>query len=217
MRTFKKSIMGIAAGMLLALSLTPMHASAAFKDDGPTQADFTVDGVFDQDGYIAALLAFENAPLLTIDRPITVSVAGCASGATITMLFVGHPASQVSVTSTGSPTSVVITPPAGIRLGYNVLRTICDTGTASTLNSGALQRSSALTSSVDVIVNLQPSGPGVASSLSVSLGSTPPGGGGLPDTGTDMRSMLGYGAAIVLIGAAVVIGARRRFDIAPAS
>lgn len=179
----------------IAFVMMGSSASAQFIDDGPTQSDFTEDGVFDIEGYTAALISFQSAPILTIDSPITLSISGCASGQSLSAEFVGYPASKVSVTSVGNPTDIVITPPSEIERGFNVIRVTC---------SNPFIR--------DIIVNLQPSGtPGVMSSLAVDLLSTP-GGGTLPKAGSDERTILGLAAAALLLGGAVTFGAQRRFS-----
>jgi LPXTG-motif cell wall-anchored protein len=210
---FKRArIWGAISGIVLVM-LVSSPASAAFIDDGPTRSEFTRNGVFDSEGYTSALIQFQSAPRLTIDAPITLSVRDCPSGNSLSAEFLGFPASKVTTTSTGNPTTLVITPPPGIERGYNVIRLTCAPAGAQPLG---FQRSAAPSTIIrDVIVNLQPSGSsGVQSSLSVSVvsgvlaGST----GGLPRTGSDERTVLGLAAAVLLLGGAVTFGARRRFS-----
>jgi LPXTG-motif cell wall-anchored protein len=185
----------------IALVMMSSSASAQFLDDGPTRSDFTENGVFDVEGYTAALISFQSAPVLTIDGPITLSVRGCARGQSLSAEFVGHPGSEVSVTSVGDPTATVVTPPSGIDRGFNVIRLNCSGASSATIIR-------------DIIVNLQPAGtPGVMSSLAVDLLSTS-GGGALPTTGSDERTILGLAAAALLLGGAVTFGAQRRFSSA---
>ncbi len=176
-------------------------SAMAWKDGGPTAADFIRDGVFDQSGYLAALVAFETAPVVANDRPITVQVRDCPDGATITVVFVGFPTSQVQVSSTGSPTSVVVTPPVAAGVGFSIIRVTCVASLAPVTTR-------------DIVVDLRPgTTPGALTTISAALSAGSAGTGGLPSTGADMRSTVGYATAALLVGVAVVFGARRRFHV----
>jgi hypothetical protein len=203
----------VALGVVVAaLVLGGGSPARAARDDGPTAGDFTDEnGVFDLEGYTAALLAFETSPILPIDAPITLAINGCPAGSQLTAEFVGYPSSITSVVSRGNPTNLVITPPAGIDVGFNIIRVTC--ATATSLSSRAPLSSVLFVR--DIVVDLRPSGtPGIQSSLTVSLtGSTGSGGSGgndLPGAGADSLTILGLGAATVLLGGAIAIGARRR-------
>ncbi len=198
-------VLSLGMGFLVAPDM-----AMAWKDGGPTASDFVRDGVFDQSGYLAALVAFETAPVLANDRPITVKVEQCPVGGAITVLFVGFPPSQQQLTSTGSPTNAVVAPPVGAGTGFNVVRVTC-------------VASQSPTTSMDIVVDLRPaSTPGAATTIVASLSSGSTGGlpgtggstGGLPRAGSDLRAYVGYGTAALLVGIAVVLGARRRFHVA---
>ena len=187
-----------AVSLVLACGVSP--ASADFRDDGPTRPDFTVGGVFDETGYIAALLAYESAPVLNMDGPIRISVNKCSSGRAITAVFVGYPSSSVSKISTGTPTTFKFTPPTNIEVGFNIIRVTC----GETATRVAMVQ--------DEFVDLRHSGSaGLRTDLTVTFGSSSR--AGVPATGSDVRSLLGGSLAAILLGGAVVLGARRRFHI----
>jgi|GEM_PF-5892585 len=199
-----KKVSAIISMVTMAVAMTMgSAASAQFIDDGPTPGDFTVDGAFDQESYTAALITFQSAPSLELGGTVSLAVSSCPSQSTVTAEYVGFPDSGVETVSTGGTTTLAIPAPAGADQGYNVIRITC----------GALVR--------DQIVNLQPAGSGaLTNSLSVNLaaasggggGSAP--GGGLPQTGSDARTVMGIAAALLLLGGAVTFGAQRRFSSA---
>ena len=200
MTIFKRCATLVVAAVAFALACGVSPASADYKDNGPTRPDFTVNGVFDQAGYIVALLAYESAPVLNMDGPITTSVKECSSGRLITAVLVGYPSSSVSKSSTGTPTTFVFTPPANLEVGFNIIRVTCG------------ETASQVATVQDVIVDLRRSG---STDLTVTIGSK--GTGGIPTTGSDSRSLLGGATAALLLGGAVVLGARRRFHVTAAS
>ena len=204
MTIIKRCATLVVAAVPLALACGVSPASADYKDDGPTRPDFTVNGVFDQAGYIVALLGYESAPVLNMDGPIKISVKGCSSGRVITAVFVGYPSSSVSKISTGTPTTFEFTPPANIEVGFNIIRVTCG------------ETAKQVATVQDVIVDLRHSGSaGLRTELTVTFGSS--GRGGIPTTGSDARSLLGVATASLLLGGAVVVGARRRFHVTAAS
>lgn len=171
--------------------------ASAWRDGGPTSSDFTSGGVVDVAGYTAALIAFESAPVLTRGSTVSVKVNGCTSGSAITAVFVGQPASQVAGTSSGSGTTLAIVTPAGAETGFNIVRVTCAPagGTSKT---------------TDVIVDVRDAG-AVGAVTTITAAFTSSGGGGLPSTGSDVRSWIGLGTAAVLLGGALAVGTRRRF------
>jgi hypothetical protein len=188
----------------LALACGVSPASADYKDDGPTRPDFTVNGVFDQAGYVTALLAYESAPVLNMDGPIKISVKGCRSGRLITAVLVGYTSSSVSKISTGTSTTFELTPPANTEVGFNIIRVTCG------------ETATQVATVEDVIVDLRHSGSaGLRTDLTVTFGSSSR--GGVPTTGSDSRSLFGGATAAMLLGCAVVLGARRRFRVTDAS
>jgi len=194
----------VVAAVGLALACGVSSASADYKDNGPTRPDFTVNGVFDQTGYISALLGYESAPVLNMDGPIEISVKGCSSRRVITAVLVGYPSSSVSKISTGTPTTFKFTPPANVEVGFNIIRVTCG------------ETATKVPTVQDVIVDLRHSGSsGLRTELTVTFGST--GTGGVPTTGSNARSLLGVATATILLGGAVVVGARRRFHVTDAS
>ena len=204
MTTIKRCATLVVAAVALVLACGVSPASADYKDNGPTRPDFTVNGVFDQAGYIVALLAYESAPVLNMDGPITISVKECSSGRVITAVPVGYPSSSVSKISSGTPTTFQFTPPANLEVGFNIIRVTCG------------ETATQVAKVQDVIVDLRRSGSsGLRTDLTVTFGSL--GVGGVPTTGSDARSLLGVATASLLLGGAVVVGARRRFHVTAAS
>ena len=186
--------LAVTAGMIGAFG----GQASAWRDGGPTSADFTNGSEVDVAGYTAALIAFETAPVVARGATASVKVNGCASGSALAAVLVGHPSSQVTGTSSGNGSTLALVPPVAAETGFNIIRVTCTpTGGSS--------------KSTDVTVDVPDAGaPGVVSTVTASFGSSG-GGGGLPSTGSDVRSWIGLGTAAVLLGGALAVGTRRRF------
>lgn len=150
-------------------------------------ATFTIDGQFDQDGYLACLAGTTSTPKQS------------APGASIVVVLSGFtPGEKVTITVNPSGSTT------------NAGGTVSATGIAD--STGTVRVSVKMPSAVGTYVV---TGTGVTSGKTNSasvLVSAAGGGGGtpLPSTGSDSTRLGAIGLGLLVLGAGTVVGARRR-------
>jgi LPXTG-motif cell wall-anchored protein len=178
-----------------------------------TSDNFTSNGTFDTEGYVAASAACAagGVPSVAVGSALTVVVNGCAAGNSYSVRVQGPAGATVTAngTSAGSVNTSVVNVPANWTPGVTNVVLTCSAGASSTstvrrtINLVAAGTSGAVTS-VEV-------GTAVAGvSVSRDTGTAAASSSALSHTGSDTGTVVSVGIATILMGSALVVGVRRR-------
>lgn len=187
MRNIFRTVLGglFLSGLLLVAAVGPASAQAGDQEDQDPGAFTDDDGNFDIDAYLAASTGSNDGcspSSVAVGDTVTCTVHGYNAGDTVTAILNSDPVVVFEGPSTGTTFSFSFVVPQ-VEVGPHTLE-VCGTDTGGE----ALCRSIAL----EVVGN----------EVTTSLART-----GSNNTGT----LVGVGAALVVLGGAAVYGARRRF------
>ncbi len=178
----------LAAGAVsLGIAAPSAHAQASCD-----AATFTVDGVFDTDGYLACLSGSNSTPKSA--KPgtsIVVVLTGFTPGETVNLLIEGLAGgTNTPNAGTGAPGNPIV---AKADASGTVRVSVKMPSTAGTYRVIATGATSGKVVSAEVVVS-----------------ATAPAGTVLPQTGSDTLRVTAVGLGLVVLGAGGLIGARRR-------
>jgi hypothetical protein len=182
-------------------------APAAQAQSTCNSADFTVDGQFDINGYLACLSGTNSTP--SAARPgesIVTVLSGFTPGETVKLVIEAVADSTAAGDGSKANPYIAKADASGtIRVSVTMPTAV---GTYRIVATGS---NSAFSTVANVVVSLSGSSPG---SPGGAPGGTPGSGSGLPTTGSNSLRTLAIGMGLVVLGAGAVVGSIRRRTIA---
>ncbi len=210
------SIRQLAAVALSSLVLSFGLVVAVGAGPASAQCNVTADNfsgtTFDVEGYLSASAACTagGVPSVAVGSSLTVVVNGCAAGNTYAVRVQGTGGTAISGSgaSTGATNTIVLALPATWTPGVTNVVATCTSG-STTVFTARRTISLVAAGTVGAVTSVEVGVQVLGQTVTAQSG----GGTQLSVTGSETATIVAYGAALVLVGGAMVLGVRRRRSV----